>query len=295
MEVTLNVRDANFKKQYLKEYGLQSFIQFYFQHYHGYPCSLTNPQSLSEKIQWLKLHAKLEKYACFVDKYEVRSFIKETIGDEYLIPLLGVYSTVEEINFAQFPNQFILKATHGSGWNELVLDKKMLDIERIREKGQQWLDTNYFEISGEPNYLPMNGRLIVEENIAEEDKDLKDYKFFCFKGEPIFIQVDSQRAESHKRNIFNVDWEPLEFQLLYPKLEEPILKPTMLNEMLLIAKDLSKNFLFVRVDLYQSSSKVYFGELTFTPGSGFVCFNPVEYDYFLWIDGRSVSLLKMPS
>jgi hypothetical protein len=280
LETKVNVRDADYKKEYLKTFGLKSYIEFYFHNYHGYPCPLYNPQTLSEKIQWLKLNGNVEKFARYVDKYQVREFIKETIGDQFLIPLLGVYSKVAEINFEKLPEKFVLKATHGSGWNEVILDKSKHDLADLKRKCEAWLETNFYDVSGEPNYKPLSGRIIVEEYIGEEEIDLKDYKFFCFHGEPLFIQVDSERFGSHKRDLFTPKWEPLAVRLLYPKSDEQILKPTMLNEMVTIAKKLSQDFPLVRVDLYQTANKIYFGELTFTPGSGFIAYDPREYDLF---------------
>ncbi|WP_299092911.1 ATP-grasp fold amidoligase family protein [uncultured Metabacillus sp.] len=276
----INVRSLDAKKDYFNKYGLKRFIEFYFQHYHGYPCSLDNPQTLSEKIQWLKLHGNLEQFSRFVDKYKVREFIKKSVGNEYVIPLLGVYSNFEEMNFDRLPEQFVLKATHGSGWNEIVLNKRELDLAELQRKCENWLATNFYDVSGEPNYRPLKGRIIVETYIGEVGRDLKDYKFFCFHGEPFFIQVDSERFDGHKRDLFTTEWEPLDFRLLYPKSEEPLEKPALLKEMMAIAKALSKDFPLVRVDLYQTSDRIYFGELTFTPGSGFIAYDPREYDLY---------------
>ncbi|KKI93293.1 hypothetical protein WQ54_04650 [Bacillus sp. SA1-12] len=276
----MNVRSLDAKKDYLKKYGLTRFIEFYFQHYHGYPCSFDNPQTLSEKIQWLKLHGKLERFARYVDKFEVREFIKHSVGSEHVIPLLGLYSGFGGINFDSLPEKFVLKATHGSGWNEVVLNKRELDLAALQQKCDNWLTTNFYDVSGEPNYRPLKGRIIIETYIGEEGRDLKDYKFFCFHGEPLFIQVDSERFGGHKRDLFTTDWEPLAVQMLYPPSEEPLEKPLLLNEMTAIAKTLSKDFPLVRVDLYQTSNRIYFGELTFTPGSGFIAYDPKEYDFY---------------
>ena len=233
----------------------------------------------TEKIQWLKLYGNLEKYNDYVDKYKVREYIKNTIGEEYLIPLLGAYDRVEEIDYKKLPNKFVMKLNHGSGYNIIVKSKEKENIFNINKKLDRWLKEDYYKIKKEYQYKDVIKKIVCEEFINDSKGQLLDYKFFCFDGKPEFVKVDFDRFENHKVNFYNNNWELINLQETGLKNNpNKFDKPQNFNEMLDIARKLSSKFQFVRVDLYNVDGKIYFGELTFTPASGRHSFTPLTKD-----------------
>jgi hypothetical protein len=270
-------------RDFLRPLGLdilrrENCVKNRFKRAHGYEPDLKNPKTLSEKIQWMKVYGHLERFSKYVDKYAVRAFVKDTAGEELLIPLIGVYKKTKEIDYNSLPNSFVMKATHASGWNVIVKDKAEVDWNLAREKMDGWLKLNYYKKSGEPNYKPLKGGIIIEKYIEDSTGDLKDYKFFCFHGEPKFVQVDGDRFVGHKRDIYDLKWNKLPVKFFYENLTQPVAKPEKLSDMTEICRKLSRGFSFVRVDLYFADGRIYFGELTFTPENGFYPFSPVQYD-----------------
>ncbi len=246
--------------------------------YHKF-VNFKNPRYFGEKIQWLKLYGNLEKYSDYVDKYKVREYIKKTIGEEYLIPLLGVYDKIEDINYESFPHKFVLKLNTGSGYNIIVNDKNKININDINIKLKKWLEEDYYKIKKEPQYKNIKKKILCEKYICDKECQLLDYKFFCFNGVPKFIEVDFDRFANHTMNFYDIDWNLLklnkgDYQNYYNHVE----KPEKFNEMVKIVEKLCKNFNFVRVDLYNVDGKIYFGELTFTPAGGLTPFKPIEKD-----------------
>lgn len=246
---------------------------------HGYELNLENPLTFSEKVQWIKRYGNLERFCKYVDKYAVRSYIKKTIGEEYLIPLIGVYRRTEDIEVNSLPNSFVIKSTHAARWNLIVKDKSKVNWTQAMGKMRKWLRSSYYKRRREPNYKYIIPRLVIEEKIEDVSGDLKDYKFFCFNGEPKYIQVDAFRSSNHRRDFYDTNWTKLPIRLRYRNLRKPLDKPSKLNEMIEVARKLSKDFPFVRVDLYFANEKIYFGELTFTPGNGLKKFTPTKYDH----------------
>ena len=237
------------------------------------------PEYFGEKIQWLKLYGNLEKYNDYVDKYKVREYIKNTIGEEYLIPLLGAYDRVEEIDYKKLPNKFVMKLNHGSGYNIIVKSKEKENIFNINKKLDRWLKEDYYKIKKEYQYKDVIKKIVCEEFINDSKGQLLDYKFFCFDGKPEFVKVDFDRFENHKVNFYNNNWELINLQETGLKNNpNKFDKPQNFNEMLDIARKLSSKFQFVRVDLYNVDGKIYFGELTFTPASGRHSFTPLTKD-----------------
>lgn len=245
------------------------FVQAKFKRKHGYELNMKNPQTLSEKIQWIIQYGNLERFAKYVDKYEVRKYVEKRVGSQYLVPLIGVYHKVEDIDVKSLPKAFVMKATHGSSWIVPVKDKSKLNWSRAMAKAEKWLSWNYYEHTGEPNYKPLKGRIIIEEFLKDSAGELKDYKIFCFHGRPIFIQVDGERFKDFKSDFYSLKWGKLPYSYNYKKFPEPVEKPKRLTEMLKIARKLSQEFPFVRVDLYYTNNRIYFGELTFTPTGGY--------------------------
>lgn len=249
----------------------------------GKKLNLDSPITFNEKIQWLKLYDRNPDYTKLVDKFKVREFVAEKIGEQYLIPLLGVYENFDEINFNTLPNQFVLKCTHDSGGIVICKDKSQFDLIKARKKVNRSLKRNYYYTYREWPYRNIKPRIICERYMVDESKtELKDYKIFCFNGEPIMIQVDFNRFKNHKRNLYDINWNYLPFAIQQPTdPNKKIRKPEKLDEMLEIAKSLAEGFPHVRVDLYSVYDQIYFGEMTFYHGSGFEKFIPETYDKVL--------------
>jgi hypothetical protein len=253
----------------------------------GKSLNLKQPKTFNEKLQWLKLHDRKPEYIKFVDKFLVREYIKEKIGDEYLIPIYGVYNNVNEINWDLLPDKFVVKCTHGSGSNIICHDKKKLNIEETEKQITKWMKTNWYWFGREWPYKNSKPKIICEKYMVDESgTELKDYKIFCFNGEPKLIQVDFDRFNGHKKNVYDSNWDyvPVAFNHpTYPDIK--IEQPQKLDEMLKLAAILAKEKPFVRIDFYSINSEIYFGEITFYPASGYGKFQPESYDELLgsWI------------
>lgn len=246
----------------------------------GYTLDLKNPQTFNEKIQWLKLHDRKPEYTQMVDKYAVRDYIAKTIGEEYLIPLLGVWDTFDEIDFDQLPDQFVLKCNHDSGTVVICKDKKTFDVDAARKKINARINYNYYYVWREWPYKNVKPKIIAEKYMVDESgTELKDYKIFCFNGIPKLIQVDFGRFTYHQRNIFTPDWEYLNLSILYPTAPNvKINKPSVLTELLLLSKKVSGDIPLLRTDFYIIGEQIYFGELTFHHGAGNEPFTPSEWN-----------------
>lgn len=241
-----------------------------------------NPQTYNEKLQIIKLDPRTEELWKYVDKLEVRSFVKDIIGNKYLVPLISTFEAPEDINLKTLPKTFVLKATHGSAWNIICSDKKTLNIDEVKTKLTNWMKLNYCDDFGkERQYRKIIPRIICEENLSVNNQSLPDYKFFCFNGVPKFVQVDLDRYQNHTRNYYDLSWNLLPYTYNYPNYSKKVDKPKSLKQMLNIAIKLCKNFRHVRVDLYNIDGKIYFSELTFTPENGMGKFDPIDID-FLW-------------
>lgn len=240
--------------------------------------NIQHPKRFNEKIHWLKMHPCAKNGAILADKYRVREYIANSIGEEYLVPLLGVWESADNIDFDLLPNQFALKVNHGSGMNIICTDKSKLNINQTRKKLTGWLKTNPYYISREWQYKDVPARIICEKFL---EYDIMDYKFFCFNGEPKFVQVDIARFTNHTRVFFDMDWQVAPFTMLYKIPEQLPQVPKQFGEMKQLAKKLSQGIDFVRVDLYINNDKVYFGEITLHPEGGTGIFKSDEYDYVL--------------
>lgn len=241
-----------------------------------------NPQTFNEKLQWLKLYYRKPEFTLMVDKYEVKEYVKKEIGDEYVIPTLGVWDKPEDIEWDVLPNQFVLKTTHGGGNEGIVIcrDKSSFNKDNSIRKLNKNLCTDLYTIWREWPYKNVQKRIIAEKYMQDESGyELKDYKFFCFGGIPHFIQLDFDRFTEHKKNLYSLDWELLPFEFNYPRHPECLFqRPKGLNKMIEVAKKLSKGIPFVRVDLYNINGDIFVGELTFFPAGGMGKFQPKEWD-----------------
>jgi hypothetical protein len=253
---------------------------------------LDNPQTFNEKLQWLKLHDRRPEYTMMVDKYKVREYIAQKLGAEYLIPLLGVWDSPDEIDFDALPNQFVLKCNHNSGIGMCICtDKSKLNIRNVKKNLRKALKEDYYLLGREYPYKDVPRKIICEKYMTDESGvELKDYKIFCFNGKAEYVEVDFNRFIEHKLNTYNFNWEPLYFcDKSRNDYSANISKPKGLNEMREIAESLSVNMDFLRVDFYEIEDKIYVGELTLYPGSGFIAFDPQDRDLYY---GNKLKLTK---
>lgn len=254
----------------------------------GKRLDLKNPRSFNEKLQWLKLYDRKDEYTQMVDKYGVREYIAKTIGEEYLFPLLGVWEKVEDIDFDSLPERFVLKCTHDSGGVIVCRDKSKFDIDSAKSRLNAWMKRNYFYCSREWPYKNVKPRIIAEKYMEDESGELVDYKFMCFDGvvKSCFTCTERFTPFGLKVTFFNERWERLPFERGYPSSSKQIAKPANYDKMMQLSQKLSKGIPFVRVDFYEADGKIYFGELTFYPGSGLEKFSPEEWDYTFgsWIN-----------
>ena len=259
-------------------YSDKLYVKFLYFLVHKKKLNLDNPKTFNEKLQWLKFNKNYDAYAKLVDKYEVRGFVKNTIGEKYLIPLLGVWNKFEEIEWDSLPNEFVLKATHDCGSVIICDNKATIDLKLVEKKLNHALKRNYFLKDRTPVYKNIKPRLIAEKLIKDDLTIIpNDYKFFCFNGKVEFIQVDSNRLteQEHRRNIYNSKWDFIDLSIVHPNDKYNIdPKPCNLSEMIRVAENLSKGINHVRVDLYNANNKILFGEMTFFHGGGLEYFIP---------------------
>lgn len=255
----------------------------------GKELNLNNPQTFNEKIQWLKLYDRHPEYTMMVDKYAAKQYVASKIGDEYIIPTLGVWTKFDDIDFDKLPNQFVLKCTHDSGGLVICKDKSTLDIAAAKRKIEHCLKRNYYYIHREWPYKNVKPRIIAEPYMTDGINDeLNDYKLMCFNGKVKTTFVCSERfsKEGLKVTFFDEEWKRMPFERVYPTSKSEIPKPKTYNKMLKYAEILAKDLPFVRVDFYEISGDIFFGELTFFPGTGLEKFNPDKWDGIFgeWIE-----------
>lgn len=249
------------------------YLKMRFKNLMGKRLDLKNPKTFNEKIQWLKLNDRKDFYKTIVDKYSVRDYIAQEWGEEHLIPLLGAWESVEDITFDSLPEQFVLKCTHGSKCNIVCTDKSKLDIEKAKRLLSKWMSTNYYYHSREWPYKFVTPRIIAEKYMLSTDADeLIDYKFYCNNGKPEYVMVCVGRNNNNLRFLyFDREWNFYRYNYGDDKLPADFSfpMPEQVPEMFKIAEKLSKGFKYLRVDLYESDGKLYFGELTLYPSGGF--------------------------
>ena len=252
----------------------------------GRNCNLKNPKRWTEKLQVYKMYYRNPELPRCVDKYDVRQFVESKGCTNNLVQLYGVWDYAAEIDFSKLPSSFVLKTTNGGGGEDVVLvrDKKKCDLQekvafldrkRVKEVngGREWAYTGISK-----------PRIIAEELLVNKENPeagVEDFKILCFGGEPYYIIVDKDRYIDHKRNFYTTSWERVSVTTDHEQFETLYSKPNNLQEMLEVARKLSADFPFVRVDLYNVDGKIYFGELTFYPWTGYVQFTPDEFDFTL--------------
>lgn len=257
----------------------RAYIQiYYFSHFKHF-ANLKNPTTYNEKLNWLKLHDRNPLYTKIVDKYEVKEYIADKIGEEYIIPTLGVWDHFDDIDFDTLPDQFVLKCTHDSEGLVICKDKSKLDLKAAKEKIEAALKLNFYYIGREWPYKNVKPRIIAEQYMEDHvDGELRDYKFFCFDGEPKAMFVASDRTiNATKFDYFDLEYNHLDLKQHYPNAGK-VRKPVTFEKMIELSKVLSKGMPHVRVDFYEVDGKLYFGELTFYHFSGFMPFQPAKWD-----------------
>lgn len=255
------------------------FLKMYYKERTGKRLNLSNPTTFNEKLQWLKLNYHPPLQVQLADKYGVRDYVAKQVGEQFLIPLYGVYDHVDQIDLDQLPERFVLKPNHGSGWVIICKDKATLDWPAAKAKLQTWMKTDYGEEGYEWVYTYIPRKIICEELLADETGQVPmDFKFFCTDGQPHFIQVDLDRFIDHKRNLYDLDWNRMPVEFEYPSSERDVPRPVNLDVMIDCACKLSKGMPFVRIDLYAIPPRVLLGEITFYPAAGYDNFRPESFE-----------------
>lgn len=256
------------------------------------PLHLNPPLTFNEKLQWLKLFDRHESYSKLVDKYEVKQYVADLIGKEYIIPTYGLWKRVEDVDFASLPSQFVIKCTHDSQSFIICPDKSLFDVDKAKKKLGKALKFNKWYFQGrEYPYKNLQPRIIAEKYLVDESgTELKDYKFFCFNGTPKVLLIVSGRGHNQRQDFYDMDFKLLPFhRIKHPNSGVDRVPPKNFDKMIELAQTLSKGFPHIRVDFYNVEGKIYFGELTFFSGGGNTRFEPDEWDSILG------SWLKLPN
>lgn len=255
----------------------------YFRHFKKF-IDFDNPKTFNEKIQWLKLNYRKEEYTNLVDKYRVKQYITKLIGEEYVIPTLGVWKNVDDIDFKSLPEKFVLKCNNDSGGIVICKNKKDFDEAKAKSFLKERLKNNGYWYGREWPYKNVKPCIIAEKYMEDSiSKDIKDYKFFCFNGSMEFFDIDIDRFIEHRANYYDRNGNFLPFGKTYcpPDYTKKIEMPKNLDKMIELAETISHNTVLSRIDFYEIDGQVYFGEITFYPGSGFSPFTDEKWDYKL--------------
>jgi hypothetical protein len=282
----IDIRSIRNKKFYenLKESDYPLAIKKWFKRRTGKELNLENPTTFSEKLQWLKIYDNIPLKTTLSDKYRVREWVAEKIGGDYLIPLLGVWENADEIDFDSLPEQFVLKANHGCGYNIIVPNTSKLDISKTQKQLNKWLKYNYtyHKRAFELQYKDISPCIIAEEYLQNLSDDLYDYKFHCCSGIVRFCQVFTYLNNKRIKSTTDASFKKSPFHITVKNNPTPAtVKPENFDDMVRIAQILSNEFKYVRVDLYSVEGKIYFGEMTFTPRTGIFKIHPIEYEKVL--------------
>lgn len=276
----------------------KTYLQLLYRFKMGHRLDLNHPKTFTEKIQWLKLYNRRPEYTLMVDKYAVKKYVADIIGEKYIIPTLGVWDKPEDIDWDALPNEFVLKTTHGGGSGGVVIckDKKTFDRNKAILTLRDSMNSDIYRSLREWPYKDVKKRVLAEKYMAPKDMvnnpiyDLSDYKFFCFNGEPKYCQVIRDRHSKESIDFYDMNWRHQEFVGLNPIASNginPVPQPLLLDDMICICNKLSKNMKFVRIDMYVIDNRIYFGEITFYPASGMGLFNPDKWNEEL---GNLISL-----
>ncbi len=267
----------------------ETYLKMIYKCHMGRKLNLSSPTTYNEKLQWLKLNDRRPEYKIYADKFAVREYIRQAVGEEYLIPLIAVYDKVDEIPWDALPAQFVLKCTHASGTNIICPDKNQLDVETAKRQLNRWMRWDYYWHGREWQYKEMKPRIICEKYMADDSgSELKDYKFHCFSGEPKIATVVLNRFKEGgpNGNFYDMDWNRLPFYQHYRPSINEVPKPKSFEQMKAIARRLSEGLPYIRIDYYEVEGQLYVGELTLHPASGWLEFIPESADDLVgsWVE-----------
>lgn len=276
----------------------KTYLQLLYRFKMSHKLDLNHPKTFTEKIQWLKLYNRRPEYTLMVDKFAVKKYVTDIIGEKYVIPTLGVWDKLEDIDWDALPNEFVLKTTHGGGSGGVVIckDKKTFDRNKAILTLRASMRSDIYRSLREWPYKDVKKRVLAEKYMVPKDMvnnpiyELSDYKFFCFNGEPKYCQVIRNRHSKESIDFYDMNWRHQEFVGLNPAASNginPVPQPLLLDDMICICHKLSKNMKFVRIDMYVIDNRIYFGEITFYPASGMGLFNPDKWNEEL---GNLISL-----
>lgn len=278
----------------------EKYIKQQYKRKTGKSLNLDEIITYNEKIQWMKLNYKNPLLNQCVDKFEVRNYVSKKIenAETMLIPMIGVYDSIEDVDFEKLPKQFIMKLTNGSSFNYICLDKNRAEIDKIKRRFKSWIKLNYYTIGREWAYKDVKNRIICEELLlSESGNPPEDYRFFCFGGQLKFVAVDMESVKNGKknsdyyRNLYGRNWDFINAEIEYPNdIQNIHTKPACFEEMIDVAEKLAEDFPAVRVDFYYLNNKYYFSELTFYHASGYQNIKPLDFDKKMgeWINLNNV-------
>lgn len=269
----------------------EEYLRRVFKGKMGYPLNLDDPQTFNEKLQWLKLYDRQPEHTMMVDKYAVKKYVAQILGEELIIPTIGVWESVEDIDFAALPNSFVIKCTHDSHGLVVCKDKSRLDVAAAKKKLRKAMRRNYYPLFREWPYRDVKPRIIAEAYMEDsQTRDLRDYKFFCFNGVVRCYKVDFDRFIEHHANYYDPDGNILDFGEVVcpPQFDREILLPENIRTMIQYAETLARGQTFVRVDFYDVDGRIYFGEITFFPAAGLGRITPPEWD------AKLGAMMKLP-
>lgn len=268
------------------------YLQILYFLFTGELLNYNNVVSYTQKLQWLKIYDRKAYYHTLVDKYEVRKFVKDAIGSDYLIPLISIHNNENEIDWGCLPDQFVIKATHTSGNVLICKDKQKINFGKAKRVIKKWLRRDYYTYFREWPYKGLKPRVIIEELLLENGNVPRDYKIMCFNGKPEIIQVHNGRFDNHTIEYYDVKWNKLNVYTSGYAISETISdKPNQLDKLLSVAEQLSKDLAQCRIDLYLVDNKIYFSEITFFDGAGFDKFYPESFNNYL---GDLIDLSNIP-
>lgn len=242
--------------------------------------NLVSPNTFNEKLNWKKINDRKKNYTTMADKFEVKKYVSDRVGEQYLIPVYGIWNTFDEIDFAALPNEFVLKTTHDSGGVVICTNKAEFDLNQARKIINQHLKRNYFKWRREWPYKDIQPRIIAEKFVKDDNfENLPVYKFFCFHGVPKIVQsIQNDKQSNETIDYFDMEWNLLDLKQNFPNSKEPLEKPRKLEEMVELAATLSKDMDFIRVDLYIINEEIKFSEFTFYSDAGINAFTPESWD-----------------
>lgn len=277
IKIAIKVILMRFFERYPQLISDEQHSKMLFRVMFGYTPDLRHPKTMNEYICASKVSDEKLGYDIYTDKYEVRKYVRETVGERYLNEVVGIYDCFDDIDFDRLPGAFAMKATHGSSYNIIVPDKNRLDRAAAKKEFDRWLAENFYYKDREKNYKNIRPRIMCDAFLLPRDGQLEEYKLFCFNGKVGFIQHNKQIAGKRYDNIFDARWNLLPVKYGYAGFPGDS-KPDNGDELIVVAEKLAAPFELVRVDLYNVDGRIVFSELTFHSGGGLIPFEPKEYD-----------------